>query len=176
MKHKINDTKKYFNQYHDVIDLPETPKYEPGRTCNITCIAMIRGKDPNKILQKFFKMYGVNNKFQWEGNLIKYLKDVGHECRAVTGLAWPIPRKVRKKELERMKKEIDEGKIIFYHKRGHYQLMVGYYSKGFIFNDPAGDRRLLLKDRSRESGHLVTYSYKKVRSERIFGRCWAVTI
>lgn len=180
MIEKINDTLVYWSQYHDVTDLPETLKDERTRTCNITCVAMILGVHPDDVLTNMIRRYGLNDKFQWESNLINYLKEYGCVCKEITKHAYPKPRRVTEVELTNMMLEIDKGKIIFYHKAGHYQIMVGYRIKKsipeFIFNDPAGNRNLLLYKRRKSSGHLITYSRKKVMREKIYGSCWSVEI
>lgn len=174
----LNDTKKYWNQYHDVTDLPETIKDERRRTCGITCLSMITGEHPDQVLQNMFKKYGKNDKFQWEEHLIKYLRDREFKCVEMTKIAWPKPRRIKEKELEKMRDEIDKGKIILYHKKGHYQLMVGYVNNGscYIFNDPAGDRTLPVSKRKRKSGYNIMYTDNMVLSEIIYGRCWSVEI
>lgn len=179
MKDLINDTRKYWNQYYDVTDLPETVKNEKTRTCNVTCLAMITGKHPDEILQDMFDKYGKNDQFQWEEHLVDYLEERGFKCEAVTKLAYPAPRHVTVIELEKMKLEVIGGKVILYHKKGHYQIMVGYDFKDgeyFIFNDPAGDRNFPSRYRKRESGHNVKYGADMIKNEIIYGRCWAVTI
>jgi hypothetical protein len=176
----INDTKKYWNQYYDVTDLPETVKNEKTRTCNITCVAMITGEHPDEVLQKMFYKHGKNDRFQWEKNLVKYLESFGHKCKKVAGLAWPKARYIKDKELENIRNEIDKGKVILYHKKGHYHLIIGYKTEGrytwYIGNDPAGDRRYSISERKRLSGHRVDYQEGFIKSEKIYGRCWSVTI
>lgn len=178
----INDTKKYWNQYYDVKDVLETPQYEPFRTCNITCVAMITGEDPNDVLKKMWDKYGVNDQFQWEEHLISYLEEKGLDCKEITSpVAWPEARVIREDELVDIVLAIEEGKIIFYHKEGHYQLLIGYEIDNngqmwYFFNDPAGDRTRSIKNRGRLSGHKVKYSKEFIMSEKIYGRCWAISI
>lgn len=183
MKSVINDTVKYWNQYHDVKDLPETAKDERSRTCNITCVAMITGEHPDKVLKKFFDKYGINDKFMWQELLVDYLIEAGFKCDdyIIKPQAYPDARHIKISELKAMRAEIDDGKIIFYHKCGHYQLMVGYSidNEGnidYIFNDPAGNRTKSLKYRSRKSGYLVGYPERMVLAEPIYGKCYSVTI
>lgn len=180
MIEKINDTEKYWNQYFDVTDIFSTKKDERTRTCNITCVAMITGEHPDIILQKFWEKYGQNDKFQWESLLIKYLENRGHKCREITKHAYPKARKITDHELTDLIGELINGRVILYHKKGHYQLMVGYRMidqvPEFIFNDPAGDRKKMKWQRKKESGHLVPYSYGKVKREKIYGSCWSVEI
>lgn len=171
----MNDTKQYVNQYYDVYDLPETKSYEPGRTCNVSCVAMITGEDVNDVLKWFIGKYGWNDKFQWEENLIAYLVDKGYTCEPLTEAAYPKPRVPSSRDMNAMKAALDEGKIVLYHKTGHYQLLVGYDDSGYMFNDPAGDRQLKQSDRARESGHMVHYPTSMVMSETIYGRCWAIS-
>lgn len=177
----INDTKMYYNQYFDVTDIIKTPKNEKGRTCNITCVAMITGSHPDKVLQDMFKKYGMNDHFQWESHLVDYLNEHGHKCKEVTTHAYPNARKITNDELEKIMGELIKGRVILYHKKGHYQLMVGYridtyHGPEYIFNDPAGDRTKFVRNRKKESGHLVTYTQKKVKREKIYGSCWSVEI
>jgi hypothetical protein len=174
----INDTKKYFNQYFDVKDLPETKKNEKHRTCNVTCVAMITGIHPDIILKDMMKIYGRNDKYMWEEHLLKYLKSKGFKSKPITKLAWPRARHITDKELEKMRDEIKKGRIIFYHKKGHYQLMVGYGNEGtyYIFNDPAGDRTIPIKKRRKKSGHNVKYTDVMISREMIYGRCWSIKI
>lgn len=178
----INDTKLYWNQYFDVTDLPGTIKDERKRTCNITSVAMILGKHPDRVLNGMFDKYGVNDKFMWERHLINYLIDNGFECTEITKHAYPEARKITDDELINMMNNIKDGRIIFYHKKGHYQLMVGYRIREdaklpeYIFNDPAGDRNKMLWRRKQNSGHLVTYSHKKIKREKIYGSCYSVRI
>lgn len=176
----INDTKMYWNQYYDVTDIIKTPKNEKGRTCNITCVAMIVGYHPDRVLQDMFARHGMNDQFQWESNLTHYLEEHGHKCTEITKHAYPKARKITNDEIEKILGELQKGKVILYHKKGHYQLMVGYRMVGqvpeFIFNDPAGDRTKFVRNRAKESGHLVTYSNKKVKREKIYGSCWSVEI
>jgi hypothetical protein len=177
MKSKINHTKKYWNQYHDVTDIPKTKKNEKDRTCGITSAAMITGEHPDVVLKYMLDKHGKNDKFQWEENLIAYLVEKGFPCNEITKIAYPKPRRVTKTELQRMRDEIDKGNIIFYHKSGHYQLMIGYEGEDtFIFNDPAGNRIVGKRFRSRKSGFKIMYSQARVLSEKIFGRCWSVKI
>jgi len=174
---RLNQTKAYWNQYFDITDLPETRKNEKFRTCNVCCVAMITGGHPDDVLGYMLLKYGINNKFQWEENLIKYLREKGYKCKKVTFLAWPRARKIWDSELKKMRAEIDKGNIIFYHKKGHYQLMIGYDNDDiFIFNDPAGDRNKSRKLRKRLSGYNVRYFYNKIKAEKIYGRCWSVEI
>ena len=176
----INDTQKYWNQYHDIIDIPETWQDDRTRTCNICCIAMITGKNPNDILREMLDKYGINDQFQWEENLIGYLESSGYECFPITELAYPKPRYITIADFDKMCAIIDSGQIILYHKYGHYQLFIGYedneFSRCYIFNDPAGDRTLPLAMRTKNSGHCVRYSETFVLEEKIFGRCWVVKI
>lgn len=176
----INHTVSYYNQYYDVSDLPETIKDERTRTCNITCIAMITGEKPDDVLANMFNIHGRNDKFQWEENLILYLKEYGFSCEPVTKLAYPSARSVTDDELKKMRDEIIDGRIIFYHKLGHYQIMVGFENIDnnitYIFNDPAGDRRLAKDSRDKMSGFEVGYSSRMVKIEKIYGRCWSVVI
>jgi len=177
MIRKVNYTKKYWNQYFDVTDDPKTKKNEKYRTCGVTCVSMITGEHPDEVLQNIFIQHGKNDKFQWEENLIAYLVKKGYHCKEITKLAYPKPRKVTRKELQSMRDEIDKGNIIFYHKSGHYQLMVGYEGDDtFIFNDPAGNRIMRVKYRNRKSGYKVQYSEARVLSEKIYGRCWSIEI
>lgn len=176
----INDTKRYWNQYKDVTDIFSTKKDERTRTCNITCVSMITGDHPDAILHEFWEKYGQNDKFQWESLLIKYLEDNGYPCKKMTEHAYPKARQIRDHELIDMMGELVKGKVIFYHKKGHYQLMVGYriidQVPEYIFNDPAGDRTKMRWQRKKGSGHLVTYSHQKVKREKIYGSCYSVTI
>jgi len=172
----INDTPRYVNQYYDVTDLPETAKDERKRTCNVSCVAMITDQDVNEVLQDFFERYGKGDEFQYEENLVKYLEENGYDCNRITKPAWPRARVPMKSELEEMKLYLDKGAVILYHKDGHYQIMIGYESGGYIFNDPAGDRKQAQKDRSRESGHCVLYPASMIESERIYGSCYGVII
>lgn len=170
---------KYYNQYYDVTDIPETKKDERLRTCNVTCVAMIVGKHPDIVLKEIWDEYGINDKFQWEGTLISYLEKRGFNCFPITELAWPKSRHVTKSELQMMCRNLENGHIILYHKEGHYQLLVDYELDDhsevqYIFNDPAGNRLLPISSRKRESGHEVRYSEAFVLSEKIYGRCWAV--
>lgn len=177
----ICNTKEYFNQYYDVTDLPQTVKNEKNRTCNVTCVAMITGDHPDSVLTDMFVKHGINDKFQWEKNLVDYLRDRGFACKEMTLHAYPKARNVTDRELEKMMGEIVKGKVILYHKKGHYQLMVGYRIVDggipeFIFNDPAGDRNKFKYLRKRLSGFRVAYSKKKVQKEKIYGSCWSVEI
>jgi len=179
-----NDTVKYYNQYHDIIDIPETPKSEPKRTCNVTCVAMITGEDPNDVLDYFLNKYGLQtDKFQWQELLIYYLERAGHNNKAVLNkAAYPQARHIGDDELKQMMVEIRQGRVIFYHKKGHYQIMTGFEIDemgnmiNFIFNDPAGDRKIRHANRTRESGHSVSYSYEMVKAEKIYGMCYSIEI
>mgnify|MGYP001546421035 CR=1 FL=1 len=182
----VNDTPTYINQYFDVTDLPETVWDEKPNTCNVSCVGMICFLSPDIVLHDMYRKYRYNTQFQntqfqWEEHLISYLQECGHICEPVTKSAWPNARFIKNSELKKMRKEIDKGKVIFYHKHGHYQLMVGYikHNNGrytYIFNDPAGDRRVQYNYRSRESGHLVGYDSYMVKNEPIYCRCWSVTL
>lgn len=179
MKDLFNDTRKYWNQYYDVNDRPETVKNEKVRTCNVSSAGMITGEHPNTVLDNLIDKYGDNDQFMWEEHLVDYLQERGFVCEAVTELAYPKPRHVTEAELNIMKLEILGGKVILYHKKGHYQIMIGYdFADGnyFIFNDPAGDRNFPTKYRKRESGHRVKYPIEKIKDEIIYGKCYAVTI
>lgn len=174
-----NDTAQYVNQYFDVKDVPEMPGPENIRTCNISCVAMITGDDVNDILQYMMKKYGYTKKYQWEENLITYLEAKGFVCRPVSITRWPLPGKIKDDEIKTIMAEIRQGKVIFYHKSGHYQLVTGYKiyndnSVDFILNDPAGDRKLKVSKRKRESGHKVLYPLSMIKSERLYGKCWSV--
>ena len=174
---KINDTPSYFNQYFDVSDLPETLSNEKYNTCNVSCLGMITQLHPDVILNYMFNKYGVNDKYQWEENIIQYLTDNGYTTKPVTALAWPYERKITDEELEVIRAEIDKGNVILYHKSGHYQLLIGYMDKNnYVFNDPAGNRRLPLTERESESGHKVVYSVSMLKSEPLYGRCWSVNL
>lgn len=177
-----NDTRVYWNQYFDVMDLPETSKDERKRTCNVSCVAMITGESPNSVLKNMIKIYGEDNdKYQWEELLIEYLQDAGFDCKPLTKTAWPRPREILDEELKAMMLEIRNGGVIFYHKYGHYQIMTGFrqigpLNLGFYFNDPAGDRKKPYYKRDRVSGHNVLYPYEMVKHEPIFGKCWGVRL
>jgi hypothetical protein len=63
-----------------------------------------------------------------------------------------------------MKVALDEGKIILYQfagwdkkSAGHYVICTGYESDGFIFSDPAGDRKRGYFGKGNE-GEAVKYS------------------
>lgn len=179
MKRVFNDTRCYHNQYFTVTDLKETKMNEKLNTCNVCSVGMIVEQHPDVILHYMYKTYGMNQKFMWESNLIKYLEDCGHECKQI-GVGWK-KRKVKDSELEIMRNAISDGKIVFYHKHGHYYLMVGFEDLGngkynYIFNDSAGDRKIARRKRNEESGHLVVYPEKMVKKEKIYGSCWIVTI
>lgn len=185
-----NDTKCYYNQYFDIIDVPETPEKEPLRTCNITCIAMITGENPNIVLDYFFKKYGFeigvkSPHFQWQELLTDYLEMKGFKNRKIIEdkeIAYPKARYIFDKELQRCMNEIKNGKVILYHKDGHYQIMTGFeidntgQTIDFIFNDPAGNRIVPKVERERESGHSVHYPYSMIKSEKIYGNLYAVEI
>lgn len=179
-----NDTPRYVNQYYDVEDIPETPKKEPYRTCNVSCVAMVVDEDVNNVLKHFIKKYGIKtDKFQWQKLLIEYIEDRGFECKKILDKpAYPDARYPSDAELQKMVREIKHGRIIFYHLFGHYQLMTGFSLDEeenelfFVFNDPAGDRRLKISDRQRESGHEVIYPVEFVKSEKLYGQCWSVKI
>jgi len=172
----INNTAHYVNQYHDVLDRPETPNVkEQERTCNICCVAMITGEDVNDIFQWFVDKYGWNDKFQTEEYIIPYLNVRGFKAEALTVNTWPKSWKPTQAEIDKMIDAIDRGCWVLYHKFGHYQLMVGHDGDDLIFNDPAGDRRLPVNERARESGHLVAYPRSMIMNEPRFGRCWAVS-
>jgi len=179
---KINQTKKYYNQYFDIDDIPKTAQNEKEITCNITSVSMITGENPNMVLCKFLKRYGQNKKFQWEENLISYLKENGFACYPVTELAWPKSKVITENDLEKMRSAIDKGKIIYYHEAGHYSLMIGYEKDEngeilYIFNDPAGDRKIRYSGkRTLESGLNVRYKKSFLEFRPLFGRCWAVTV
>lgn len=176
----LNNTKKYWCQYTDVTDIKSTPRDERERTCGVTSISMVTGEHPDGVLQTVRLNYGKGDRFQWESHLIDYLDRRHFNCLELTDHAYPKPRKITNDELEVMMGELIKGRIIFYHKKGHYQLMIGYQiRKGkveFIFNDPAGDRKLLRYLRKKNSGHRVIYSYAKVKREKIYGSCWSVVI
>lgn len=179
-----NDTKQYVNQYYDVIDLPETIDREPTITCNVSCISMITGENVNDVLKHFIDKYTAKSKkFQWQELLIEYLEKNGYLCKPVLKrAAWPSARNISDDEISSIIDELKFGNIIFYHKYGHYQLLVGYEIEDkknkieFIFNDPAGDRKLNIKERLRDSGHLVRYPYKMIKDEKIYGMCYSVKI
>lgn len=174
---RINQTEKYWNQYYDVTDISITPWNDKLVTCNACCGGMISGKHPDIVLKELLALYGINKKFQWEEHLLKYLKSSEFKCKKITfPVAWPVARKIFDRELKKMRDEIDKGNIIFYHKKGHYQIMVGYQDDNFIFNDPAGDRKISKKLRERKSGKNVVYPYSMVKSEKIYGRCWSIEI
>jgi len=174
----LNNTRSYFNQYYDVTDLPKTVKNEKNRTCNVTCLAMITGQHPDDVLQHMFQKYGVNDQFQWESHLVDYLNERYYECKKLTKHAYPKARKITNDELEMIMGELIKGKVILYHKKGHYQLMIGYHIREgkveFIFNDPAGDRTKMRWNRTKESGFQVVYTHAKVKREKIYGSCWSV--
>lgn len=175
----LHDTRLYWNQYHDVTDIRKTPRDERERTCGVTSVSMITGEHPDTVLNEMIHTYGWNDKFQWEELLIGYLRNSGFKCVRVAGPAYPKPRKVTDLELDNMVLEMMGGKVIFYHKKGHYQVMVGCLTDGdkhhkFIFNDPAGDRTKLRINRAKESGHNVEYPLSKVKREKIYGSCWSV--
>jgi len=177
---KINDTPIYFNQYFDVTDLPDTLSNEKYNTCNVSCLGMITNLHPDVILNYMFNKYGKNNKYQWEENIVQYLTDNGYIVNPVTAMAWPYERKITDEELTVIRNEIDKGNVILYHKSGHYQLLIGYVKNDnkidYVFNDPAGDRKLPREQRESESGHKVVYSYGRIKSEPLYGRSWAVNL
>lgn len=179
-----NNTEAYYNQYFDVKDLPETSDYEPGTTCNITCIAMITGEDPNDVLNWFIIKYqGDQQKHKWQELLIDYLEISGFQCEPILDkAAYPKARSITDNELKKCMNEISQGNIIFFHKDGHYELMTGFEidNQGnminFIFNDPAGNRKIRVADRSRDSGHGVYYSKEMIQREKIYGMCYSINI
>lgn len=182
----INDTKAYWNQYKDVKDIQKTPEEEPLRTCNVTSVAMIVNENPNDVLWYFINKYGYeigvrSPHFQWQELLVRYIQVAGYEVKnnLITPQAYPDARNIKLEELKRMREEIDNGNIILYHKCGHYQVLVGYEihidgNIDYVFNDPAGDRRLPYKKRKRESGHLVRYLETMIISEPIYGLCYTI--
>lgn len=173
----VNDTKKYWDQYRDVTDIPETPQNDKLRTCGVSCAGMFTAVHPDVILQEMFEKYGINDKFKWEKHLIEYLKTNGHTCNPIMKNIHP-KRYITEKELAKMRAEIDKGNVIFYHKAGHYQIMVGYLNNGacYVFNDPAGDRTIGRSKRRKKSGHNVIYPREFIVLEKIKGRCWSVTV
>lgn len=177
----LNNTKHFVNQYFDVKDVLEMKGHERVRTCNVSSAAMITNENVNVVLRNFLNRFGFNRKYQWESNLIKYLEKKGHNCKSITKLSWPIARKITDEEIKKMMNELKYGNVIFYHKKGHYYLIVGYHVNEnndlfFIANDPAGDRKLPLNLRERESGKNVYYPVSMIREEKIYGRNWSVKI
>lgn len=182
MRWIVNDPEKCWNQYFDVTNIKSTPPDEKKRTCNICCVAMITGEHPDIVLKYFFDKYGSDSdRFQWQGELIGYIKRKGFKTSELFDEGIENPRFPTEKELKIMRKSIKKGNIIFYHKAGHYQLMVGYliHNKNridYIFYDPAGDRKLYRFRRSRESGCRVVYPDSMIKSEKIYGMCYEVQI
>ena len=176
-----NDTPRYINQYYKIKDNLKMPGNEAVRTCNISCVSMITDEEPNGVLQWFFDKYGYCKKFQWEENLISYLKMKGHKCKSITALSYPKPRHITDDEIKKMMRHLRYGNVIFYHKKGHYYLIIGYViddneSLSFICNDPAGDRKLSKRDRLEDSGHTVIYPVDMIKAEKIYGRNWSVEL
>jgi hypothetical protein len=112
----------YFYQYHN--------SYEPGRTCNITSVAMVAG------------YYGINV------HPDQVYKRVGGPVFTGPDMIWVAGRYglkgtfSSKANIATIKGHLDAGRPVivqgWFTKSGHILVITGYDSKGWIVNDPAG--------------------------------------
>ncbi|PKL35372.1 MAG: hypothetical protein CVV44_21415 [Spirochaetae bacterium HGW-Spirochaetae-1] len=170
-----NKAKQYINQYDKVAPNGDS-------ACNVSLVAMFTGEDPNKIRAEIRKKYGDS---QNEDYLIKYLKDdKKYNVKAITKYS-KDGNAPTEDDFSKMREEIDSGKKVFYHMKGHYTMLKGYREKDvdgeksyeYIFNDPGGDRKIkgyYSRNLPLESGKDTTYSQSMLEKIGIKGRTWSV--
>jgi len=163
---RLNGAARYVNQLKEI---------NPNGTssCGPATVSMITGEDPNKVA----KALGNST---CDEKLIKYLKDKGYQTNKIVDggsekTRWSF--KPSDKDFGKMRSELDKGKTILYHfagddgkSNGHYALLKGYdkNTNEYIFNDPAGDRKLNYFNDKGEDVRYTIDQMKEAGIKRLF--------
>jgi hypothetical protein len=128
---------KYVNQKNEI--------YNGQNYCGSAVVAMITMEPPQMVAN----LIGPSAP---DDDLLSYLKGRGFKLTKISdgGTAntkWGyVPAD---KDFDAIKSALDNDEVVLYHfagwdnkSSGHYALVVGYKDDGFLFNDPAGDRKL----------------------------------
>ncbi|MGB4268289.1 MAG: RHS repeat-associated core domain-containing protein [Spirochaetota bacterium] len=185
---------KIVNTFKEYLGLPiknKPPQYirqtdkdriEEGRSrksaCNISSVGIISGFNPNTV-DDIIRVKDGKGNFeyrQFETSLVKFLTDMGFDVENITKRGGD--RILTNEELKAMREAIKDGKVILFHFKGHYAVMIGYQKNGngendfnYIFYDPAGDRK---QGYFNNNGVNAVYSQKYLQSQMYRGDAYSV--
>jgi hypothetical protein len=180
--------RRYVAQYFDVKDLPNTPGYEPGKTCNVSTVSMFTGVEVNEVLSAMIKRWGPdpNISYQNQDRLKEYMEDEGLKFYPVTTSAggwngFPYGRPPTEQEWQNIRNALDKGDLVWFHELGHYTIITGYAIGetglvSYIEADPAGNRLSPLKDRLHDSGDGAVYPQKFIDDKKLWGQSFGVKV